>query len=148
MKMRPLTIAVDFDGTCVTHEFPRVGREIGAPPALRKLVAAGHRLILWTMRSGNRKDGSDPLADAVAWFAKHEIPLFGINSNPEQGTWTESPKAYANLYIDDAALGAPLIEPEGEDRPYINWKKVERMLLPKKRKRKTTPQPMRIVKKS
>lgn len=25
-----MIIAVDFDGTCVTHEFPRVGKEIGA----------------------------------------------------------------------------------------------------------------------
>jgi hypothetical protein len=28
-------IAVDFDGTCVTHEYPKVGRDIGAVPVLK-----------------------------------------------------------------------------------------------------------------
>ena len=31
-----MIIAVDFDGTCVTHEFPRVGAEIGAAEVLKK----------------------------------------------------------------------------------------------------------------
>lgn len=44
-----MIIAVDFDGTCVTHEFPKVGRDIGAVPVLRKLVENGHKLILFTM---------------------------------------------------------------------------------------------------
>ena len=43
-------IAIDFDGTCVTHEFPNVGKEIGAVPILQKLVERGHKLILHTMR--------------------------------------------------------------------------------------------------
>lgn len=30
-----MIIAVDFDGTCVTHEFPRVGAEIGAAEVLK-----------------------------------------------------------------------------------------------------------------
>lgn len=33
-----MIIAVDFDGTCVTHEFPRVGKDIGAVPVLKELV--------------------------------------------------------------------------------------------------------------
>lgn len=33
-----MVIAVDFDGTCVTHEFPKIGKDIGAIPVLRKLV--------------------------------------------------------------------------------------------------------------
>jgi predicted mannosyl-3-phosphoglycerate phosphatase (HAD superfamily) len=46
-----MIIAVDFDGTCVTHEYPRIGRDIGAAPVLKRLTDAGHKLILWTMRS-------------------------------------------------------------------------------------------------
>ena len=45
-----LIIAVDFDGTCVTHEYPDIGRDIGAAPVLKRLVESGVRLILWTMR--------------------------------------------------------------------------------------------------
>lgn len=29
-KLNMMTIAVDFDGTCVTHDFPKVGKNIGA----------------------------------------------------------------------------------------------------------------------
>ena len=46
-----MIIAVDFDGTCVTHEFPEVGRDIGAVPVLKELVEKGHKIILYTMRS-------------------------------------------------------------------------------------------------
>lgn len=37
-----MIIAVDFDGTCVTHEFPRVGEEIGAAEVLKELTDKGH----------------------------------------------------------------------------------------------------------
>jgi hypothetical protein len=116
-----MIIAVDFDGTVVAHEYPRLGRDVGAVPVLRRIVAKGHKLILWTMRSG------DPLKQAASWFDRHDIPLFGINQNPEQHTWSASPKAYAHLYIDDAALGCPLIQvPDG--RPYVDWAAVSELL--------------------
>lgn len=123
MRLKGVVIAVDFDGTCVTHEFPKVGREVGAPRVLRRLVLEGASLILFTMRSGEH------LLDAEKWFAKHGIPLYGVNRNPTQD-WTESPKAYAQIYIDDAALGAPLRKGLPGERPFINWEAVERMLLP------------------
>lgn len=110
-----MIIAVDFDGTCVTHEYPEVGIDIGAQPVLKRLVAEGHQLILWTMRSGQ------PLQDAVDWFKKNDIPLFGVNENPEQKEWTDSPKAYAYVYIDDAAYGAPLVVNEEGVRPHFDW---------------------------
>jgi len=123
-----IVIAIDFDGTCVTHEYPRVGKDIGAVPVLKKLVEKGHRLMLWTMRS-ERTMPSDTLKDAVKWFADNNIPLWGINENPEQKAtgWTNSNKQYANLFIDDAALGCPLIYSE-HDRPYVDWKVVEQQL--------------------
>lgn len=46
-----MIIAVDFDGTCVTHEFPYVGKEIGAAEVLKELTDKGHKIILFTMRS-------------------------------------------------------------------------------------------------
>lgn len=109
-----MIIAIDFDGTCVTHEYPDVGKDIGAIPVLKQLVFYGHKLILWTMRD------SIALNDAVAWFKQNDIPLYGTQRNPTQDNWTKSPKAYAQLYIDDAALGCPLIYP-GDERPYVDW---------------------------
>jgi hypothetical protein len=135
-------IAIDFDGTCVAHDFPRIGADIGAVPVLRKLVDAGHQLILFTMRS-DKKDvrtddynihgqSGDYLSQAVDWFRKHELPLTGINVNPRQSSWTNSPKAYAQLYIDDAALGIPLKEdPAISKRPFVDWEAVEKMLVAK-----------------
>lgn len=43
-----MIIAVDFDGTCVIHEFPKVGKDIGAVPVLKKLIEKGHKIILYT----------------------------------------------------------------------------------------------------
>ena len=124
--MKKITICIDFDGTCVTHDYPRIGKEIGAVPVLKELVDKGHKLILFTMRS-KVLDGN-PLEDAVDWFAKHSIPLYGIQSNPTQKFWTTSPKAYGELYIDDAALGCPLVYPE-EGRPYADWDSIRKMLI-------------------
>lgn len=112
--MNKLIIGIDFDGTCVTHEYPRVGSDVGAVPTLKALTDAGHRLILWTMRSGQY------LEDARQWFADNDIPLYAANENPEQHEWTSSPKVYAQLYIDDAAFGCPLIYEPGV-RPYVDW---------------------------
>ena len=53
-----MIIAVDFDGTCVTHEFPRVGKEIGAAEVLKELTDKGHKIILFTMRS-HQLDGAE-----------------------------------------------------------------------------------------
>lgn len=117
-----MIIAVDFDGTCVTHEYPNVGRDVGAVPVLKRLVNSGHKLILFTMRSGKELD------DAVWWFKSLGIPLYGVNTNPDQKEWTQSPKAYANLYIDDAALGCPLVYDEHSRRARVDWPEVEHLL--------------------
>jgi hypothetical protein len=142
-----MIIAIDFDGTCVTHEFPKVGRDIGAERVLKLLVENGHQLILHTMRSDMKNpksrdydihtEGGNYLTDAVNWFKHRNIPLYGINENPTQKDWTTSPKSYANLYIDDASLGCPLIYGELDKkenivmykRPHVNWEAVEIHLI-------------------
>ena len=68
-----MIIGIDFDGTCVTHEFPKIGKDIGAIPILKKLIAREHKLVLFTMRSDNREDGTHPLAEAVNWFYKNDM---------------------------------------------------------------------------
>lgn len=134
-----MEICVDFDGTCVKHEFPNIGEDIGAVPVLKELVRQGHNLILFTMRD-NRKQNQDTgseeieditgnfLDDAINWFKENDIPLYGIQTNPTQYKWTTSPKAYGHLYIDDMALGCPLVFEEGK-RPYVDWVKVRELLV-------------------
>ncbi|NDW10548.1 hypothetical protein [Dysgonomonas sp. 520] len=136
-----MEICIDFDGTCVTHEFPEIGKDIGAEEVLKELVNKGHKLILFTMRSDRKKKKKDKLSnetfiveenrltEAVQWFEKKGIPLYGIQKNPTQRFWTSSPKAYGHLYIDDAALGCPLIYPENGDRAYADWEKIRQQLI-------------------
>ena len=117
--MNSYVIAIDFDGTCVEHEYPSVGMDVeGAVETLRALSNKGHKLILFTMRSGDKLD------KAVKWFKDRNIELWAVNENPEQKQWTESPKVFADVYIDDAALGCPIMFIDGVRRPVINWRKV------------------------
>lgn len=116
-----MLVAVDFDGTCVTHDYPNIGKDIGAAPVLKKIVESGHKLILLTMRHGKYLD------EAIKWFEDNGIDLYGINENPQQKEWTESPKVFANIYIDDAGLGIPLLYDNGLSlRPFVNWVEIDK----------------------
>jgi hypothetical protein len=137
-----MTIVLDFDGTCVANEYPRIGPEIGATKILKELVDNGHQLVLFTMRSNRRtllsrllnyhSEYDNSLTDAVNWFGKRKIPLYGIQKEPNQSTWLGSPKVKGELIIDDSALGCPLIYPLGKGkgcRPYVDWQKVRDNLV-------------------
>jgi hypothetical protein len=135
--------AIDFDGTCVTHAFPEIGLEIGAAPVLKKIIENGHKIILHTMRSDMinpksetreiRAIGGNYLSDAIAWFHKHNIPLYGVNFNPTQSSWTNSTKPYADIYIDDAGFNVPLLyNPVLSDRAFVDWIMIERILQAKR----------------
>lgn len=120
--MKPLYIGIDFDGTMVTHKYPNIGEPIeNALEVLEKLQEAGHRLILYTMRSGER------LVQAVEYLEEEGIELYAVNENPSQKHWTQSPKIYCHIYIDDAALGVPL-DFEEDVRPVVDWFEVEKLL--------------------
>ena len=117
-------IAVDFDGTIVSHMYPKIGIENpSAIRVLKKLIEQGHQLILWTMRSG------EPLNEAVAYCEERGISFLGVNSNPNQSSWTTSSKQYADLYIDDAALGCPTQFDPNTQRQWVNWRDVEAILI-------------------
>lgn len=107
-------VAVDFDGTCVTDEFPGIGKKIGAGPVLRLLQSKGIKIILNTVR-----DGFYAL-DAGNWLQREEgIKLFGINLNPEQRAWSKSPKVHADIFIDDRSIGVPLVNDD-----FVDWERV------------------------
>lgn len=121
-----ITFCVDFDGTCTTHDYPSIGKDIGAQKVLKNIVKLGHRIILFTMRSDKE------LQEAVHWFTKNGIPLWQINKNPEQIRWTKSPKVYADFYIDDLAIGCPLkFDEKLSSSPFVDWQKIEKILRQK-----------------
>ena len=91
--LKNIVIGLDFDGTCVQHEFPIVGKDIGAIPVVKRLIKEFDvKIVLNTMRDGKY------LEDAVDWFKKNSIPLYGINVNPEQLKWTKVQK-FMQIYI-------------------------------------------------
>ena len=75
MAIRNALIAVDFDGTVVTHAYPEIGDDAGAVPVLKELTDNGCRLILYTMRHGKLLDPAlrrerEPLAAALDILAE------------------------------------------------------------------------------
>ena len=53
MAIRDAIIAVDFDGTVVTHAYPHIGNDIGAVPVLRELIGNGCRVISTRCAAGD-----------------------------------------------------------------------------------------------
>lgn len=139
-----LTVAIDFDGTVVDHCYPYVGDDNpGAVQVLKNMVATGHHIILLTMRDAVNKSPRWPknpsvnqptvIDDAIGWYEDHDIPLFAINCNPAC-TFSKSNKVYADIYIDDAALGCPLVMKMDKTgnvygRPMVDWFTVEGRLV-------------------
>ena len=111
-------IAIDFDGTLVDHVYPKIGDPVpGALEWCRYLQGVGANLILHTVRSGRELD------EAVEFCRHNGLGLFGVNENPEQAAWSTSRKIYAHLYIDDAALGCPLLPCiRRGGRPCVDWR--------------------------
>jgi len=98
-----MTIAVDFDGTIVTHEYPNIGKPIPfAIETLKKLQQEGHhQLILWTCREGKE------LQEAIDYCASKGLEFYAVNSNfPEENAEiVRARKLEAELFIDDRNLG-------------------------------------------
>ena len=98
-----MLIAVDFDGTIVEHEYPKIGKEI--PFAIDTLIALaneGHRIVLWTVREGQL------LTDAVEFCSKRGLEFYAVNSDSRTGSLFEKPqtrKLRADVYIDDRNIG-------------------------------------------
>lgn len=136
MKHNPILV-LDMDGTVVAHEYPDIGKDIGAVPYLKQLTDVGVKIILYTMRSHLKvtkyekfKDvDRDCLQEAIDWFKNNDIPLFGVNENPEQKWWTESPKPHGDLCLDDRNLGTPLIFNPILGRHHVDWNTVGPQLL-------------------
>lgn len=95
-------IAVDFDGTIVEDKYPGIGKpRTFAFETLKRMQQDGHRLVLWTYRSGAR------LQEAVDFCKEHGIEFYAVNcSYPEEVMdHTISRKIHADLFIDDRNFG-------------------------------------------
>lgn len=132
-----MTIAIDFDGTIVTHEYPKIGKEIPfAIDTLKRLQSEFHHLlILWTVREGKELD------EAVEFCRARGLEFYAVNSNypdiiPEG---TQPRKLTVDLFIDDRNLGGlpdwgviyQMVASGAPLRPYNSDSQME---IPKKKK--------------
>ncbi|HKM13285.1 MAG TPA: hypothetical protein VJX90_08300 [Bacteroidales bacterium] len=100
-----MTIAIDFDGTIVEHAYPAIGKPIPfAIDTLLQMQKDGHRLILWTVRTG------DLLQEAIDYCAKRGLYFYAENENYRGEVEELQPGEYhrkldADMFIDDKNLG-------------------------------------------
>jgi hydroxymethylpyrimidine pyrophosphatase-like HAD family hydrolase len=109
-------IAVDFDGTIVEHKYPAIGKEmLFAFATLKALQQKGHKLILWTIRTGELLD------EAVDYCQKNGVVFYAVNKNyPEEKLDNRtSRKLNADVFIDDRNLGG-----------FVGWSEVWNTLHP------------------
>jgi hydroxymethylpyrimidine pyrophosphatase-like HAD family hydrolase len=109
-------IAVDFDGTIVEHRYPAIGKEmLFAFATMKALQQKGHKLILWTIRTG------DLLQDAVNYCKENGVEFYAVNKNyPEEELDAKtSRKLNADIFIDDRVVGG-----------FIGWSEVWQALHP------------------
>ena len=97
-----MTVAIDFDGTIVEDKYPQIGvLQSGAKDTLQRLHKEGHKIIIWTCRSG------DLLVEALNFLLWHDIPFDQVNDNLRENIehyGGNSRKVCADVYIDDRNL--------------------------------------------
>ncbi len=111
-----IKIAVDFDGTIVEHHYPEIGKEkLFAFEALREMQKKGFKLILWTVRSGEK------LEEAVEFCRNKGVEFYAVNKNYPEEVIDEdfTRKLEVDIYIDDRNVGG-----------FPGWSAVWQMLKP------------------
>ncbi len=109
-----MVIAIDFDGTIVEHQFPKIGPlKPGAVKAIKAFKKAGHKIAIWTCRQGQTEQ------DVRLFLIQNDIPFDTINM-PVPGSDLATRKIYADLYIDDKGL-----------RYEENWDDIRRLVTGK-----------------
>jgi hydroxymethylpyrimidine pyrophosphatase-like HAD family hydrolase len=111
-------IAIDFDGTIVEDEYPRIGKPIiFAFETMLQLQKEGNRLILWTYRDG------ETLQEAINFCLKNGIQFYAINKNYAEEEFNEKTrrKIKADIFIDDRNVGG-----------FLGWTAIYKLLTTEK----------------
>jgi len=109
-----MIIALDFDGTMVSHDFPHIGkpREWMFAKAL-EWKKRGFKIILWTCRSDVLEGENHAFAegtyltDAVEFCKSKGLEFDAVNADlteMDNPGMKFSRKIYADVYIDDKSV--------------------------------------------
>lgn len=131
MNPQKYKIYLDFDGTVVEHEYPRIGKyNAGAFAVIAKLQAAGHEIILNTYRV-DCYDGT--LKKAIIYLNRaEEIDLITKvekkKIEPQPWNWTNFHRTQT-VYVDDICPGIPLKFSPTAHYDMVDWEKIDAEFL-------------------
>ncbi len=112
-----MIVAIDFDGTIVEHKYPEIGAPLpDAFRVMRRLVKAGHTLVLWTCRTDHPTDEEQAhFTEALDFVRSNGVPMLTPDEAPSAfGEEFPVTKVFANIYIDDRNIGG-----------FLGWDSVE-----------------------
>ena len=136
-----MKIYLDFDGTVVEHQYPKMGRcNFGCFEVFKKLQDAGHEIVLNTYRSDI---GGDPLNEALRMineqsyaFIKDRSQRKTFKLNPIKATERKihpdrfciEDALYTNtLFIDDQARDTPLKPAVMSSGNMVDWDALDKI---------------------
>ncbi len=134
-----MKIFLDFDGTVVEHEYPRIGRcNFGCMEVIKKLQDSGHEIILNTYRvdcnDGTLEEALDFLQnDSWMMFLEKEdeqelSPITEFckkKIHPRSWDWNDI-KNNGEMFIDDIAFNIPLKRACMTEGEMVDWKELDK----------------------
>ena len=135
-----MKIYLDFDGTVVEHEYPKIGRcNFGCIQIIDKLQKTGHEIILNTMRSdfnnGTLEEALEWFNNAWMWMRDKDFSLKPITSTVKKihPIWDWGYFEQEGLiFIDDQAVGIPLKPTCMNNGLMVDWGKLDIVFKEKK----------------
>lgn len=118
MKLKWKYIAIDFDNTITdSYDFPGSKLREHAVRVIQKIKKYGGVITIWTCRGDSQE------YEVRAFLNKHNIPYDYYNEHGkhaiEKWGYADSPKIWAEKYIDDASIHCST----------INWLEIEKLLF-------------------
>lgn len=136
-----MKIYLDFDGTVVEHQYPKMGRcNFGCMEVIKKLQDAGHEIILNTYRV---ECPDNSLAEALQLLNEHSYHLFkgsreeGLKPITEHTKYKLYPPSWnwgrhnidQTIYIDDVAPDIPLKPCAMISGNMVDWDELDRQFV-------------------
>lgn len=129
-----MKIYLDFDGTVVEHQYPRMGRcNFGCIEVIKKLQDAGHEVVLNTYRADCANGTLEKALEFLnvnAWafldgkqdhfFQLKPITALPRKEHPAPWDWHLMNQT-DEIYIDDVALHMPLKPAVMSEGKMVDW---------------------------
>ena len=91
-----MIFAIDYDDTLFTNAYPAIGEpKYKMISKVKKLREQGHKIILWTCRSGKE------LEEAVESCREYGLEFDAVNENVNPSPRFNPRKVFAHYYVDD-----------------------------------------------